>query len=84
MDLSPFLGLSTLEFVKNEQKSHYNILPVDLSSDADDQCPTWKTLDFDLFEIIILSIMGIGAIYGTGKLIFRSKGFITKWKENQR
>ena len=50
--------------IKNEQTSHYNISSVDLSSDADDQCPTWKTLGFELFEIIFLTIMGIGAIFG--------------------
>ena len=69
---------------KNEQKSHYYISSVDLSADADDQCQTWKTLGFELFEIIVLTIMGIGAIYRTGKLIFRSKGLIAKWKENKR
>ena len=59
--------------IKKSQKNHYNILSLDISTDAEDQCPTWKTLGFELFEIIVLTVIGLGAIYGTVKLIFRSK-----------
>ena len=70
--------------VKNEQKNHYHILSLDLSTDEEDQCPTWKTLGFELFKIIVLTVMVLGAIYGAGNLLFISKDLISKWKENKR
>ena len=50
---------------KNEQKSYYDILSLDLSTEAEDQCQTWKTLGFELFEMIVI---GLGEIYGTENL----------------
>ena len=69
---------------KESQKIHYNIIILDISTDAEDQCPTWKTLGFEQFEIIVLTVIGLGAIYGTVKLIFRSKSRVAKWKKNKR
>ena len=57
---------------------------LDLPADEECSCPTWKTLEFELCEIFVLTVMGLGAMYGANNLVFRSKGMLKKLKEKKK
>ena len=46
--------------IKNENK--YDIFSVDLSEDREGKCTTWKSLGFEVFEIVIITCLAIIAI----------------------
>ena len=41
-------------------------------------------MGFELFVILVMTVMGLGVMYGASKFVLRSKGMIKKWKENKR
>ena len=74
-----------------QTETHVDVMNIDLSSngqtgkvdeDGECKCETLAYLGFELFEVIILSLLGIGVIFAGYKMITEGKTWLKKWKEN--
>ena len=68
--------------------THIDFLNFDSStqqqtSKEDCHCKTYQLLGFEVFELIILTLVGISICYGFIRLSGEGKNWIKKWKENK-
>ena len=71
-----------------EVSTHIDFLNCDSSTQQqttkeDCHCKAYQLLGFEIFELIILTLVGIGIWYGFIRLSGEGKNWIKKWKENK-
>lgn len=73
--------------IKSETQSHIDFLNVDISSNEQDcncaECSTLQYMGLEIFEIICLSLIGIGLVYLGYKLAVQGRNMISKLKEER-
>ena len=73
--------------IKSETQSHIDFLNVDISSNDQDctcsECSTLQYLGLEIFEIICLSLIGVGLLYLGYKLAVHGRNIILKIKEER-
>ena len=76
-----------------ETETHVDFLNIDVSSnektveigeDGNCKCTTLSYLGFEIFEIIFLTLLGIGIIYSGFKMSTEGKTWFKKWKEDRK
>ena len=69
----------------SQQETHFDIFNIDSSTSnqesGDCTCPAYKILGFEIFEIIILTLVCIGIIVLFIRMGSESKNWIQKWKD---
>ena len=77
--------------VQGQTQTHIDILTLDVSSNDQQQgqpgechCTTLSWLGFEIFEILILALVGIGIAYGCFKCTHEGRKRFAKWMEERK
>jgi hypothetical protein len=74
---------------KTQIQNHLDILSVDASSndigneDGTCNCNTWNWLGFEIFELIVLTLIGIAILYFGLRCSTEGKSWYQKWKQSK-
>ena len=74
---------------KTQIQNHLDVLSIDTSSndikneDGTCSCNTWSWLGFEIFELIVLTLIGIAILYFGLRCSTEGKSWYEKWKQSK-